>query len=116
MGPFPLTSFCQLEITNAVELRVFRHEITATDAKHVLANLAGDVASGFLRSTPTPTAVYDQAVRLSRRHTAALGNRTLDILHVASALVLGLPAIYTFGRRQAQLSRAAGLKTPIRIP
>lgn len=114
-GPFPLTSFCQLELTNAVELRVFRHEITAADAKQVLAALASDLVSGFLRPTPTPAAVYDEGLRLSRRHTAALGNRTLDILHVAAAVVLGLPTLYTFDRRQAKLARAAGLKTPIRI-
>jgi len=39
----------------------------------------------------------------------------MDILHVAAAWVLGLPNFYTFDRRQAQLARAAGLKTPLRI-
>jgi predicted nucleic acid-binding protein len=114
-GPFPLTSFCQVELINAVELRVFRQEITAADAKQVVAALTSDLVSGFLRSTPTPATVYDEALRLSRRHTAALGTGTLDILHVAAALVLGLPTLYTFDRRQAQLARAAGLKAPIRI-
>jgi predicted nucleic acid-binding protein len=114
-SPFPLTSFCQVELVNAVELRVFRQEITAANAKQVLAALTSDLVSGFLRATPTPATVYDEALRLSRRHTAALGNRTLDILHVAAAVVLGLPTLYTFDHRQAQLARAAGLKTPIRI-
>lgn len=80
-----------------------------------LAAVSGDLASGFFRSTPTPAIVYDEAVRLSRRHTASIGNRTLDILHVAAALVLGLPTFYTFDRRQAQLAKAEGLATPIRI-
>ncbi len=81
----------------------------------MLAAVNGDLVSGFFRSTPVPAMVYDDAFRLSRRHTAALGTLTLDILHVAAALVLGLPAIYTFDRRQAQLARAAGLATPVRI-
>jgi predicted nucleic acid-binding protein len=72
--------------------------------------------SGFFRSTPTPEAIYDEAARASRRHTAARGTRTLDVLHVAAALKLGMQALYRFDRRQAQLARAAGLKTPIRIP
>jgi predicted nucleic acid-binding protein len=115
MGPFPLTPFCELELTNAVELRVFRHEITTAQAKQVLASVSNDLLSCFLRSTPTPATVYDEALRLSRRHTAALGTRTLDILHVAAALALALPAIFTFDRRQAQLARIAGLITPVRV-
>jgi hypothetical protein len=110
-GPFPLTSFCELELTNAV----FHREITAAHARQVLGGVSSDLASGFFGSTPTPAIVYDEAVRLSRRHTASIGNRTLDILHVAAALVLGLPAFYTFDRRQAQLAKGEGLATPIRI-
>jgi predicted nucleic acid-binding protein len=114
-GPFPLTSFCELELTNAIELRVFRREITAAQAKLALGDLGTDVAGGVFHPIPTPTSVYEEALRLARRHTALLGTRTLDILHVAAALKLGLRAICTFDRRQAQLARAAGLATPIRI-
>jgi hypothetical protein len=114
-GPFPLTSFCELELTNAIELRVFCHEITAAQAKLSLADLGSDVAGGVFHSIPTPTSVYEEALRLARRHTAQLGTRTLDILHVAAALKLGLRAFYTFDRRQAQLARAAGLATPMHI-
>jgi hypothetical protein len=45
-GPFPLTSFCELELTNAIELRVFRREITAAQAKLALGDLGTDVAGG----------------------------------------------------------------------
>jgi predicted nucleic acid-binding protein len=115
-GPYPLTSFCELEMTNAVELRVFRREITAASAKLILSAVQKDIADGFLRSIPTPAGVYAEALRLSGRHTATLGIRTLDVLHVAAALILGLTPFYTFDRRQRQLARAAGLTTPIRIP
>ena len=115
-GPFPVTAFCELELTNAIELRVFRREIAASHAGIILAAWRSDLASGFFNTVPTSPIVYDQAVRLSRRHTPALGVRTMDILHVAAALTLGLETIYTFDRRQARLARAAGLKAPIRIP
>jgi predicted nucleic acid-binding protein len=115
-GPFPLTPFGELELTDALELRVFRGEITPAQAKLSLADLAGDLARGVLHSVPAPPSVYEEALRLARRHTASLGTRTLDILHVAAALKLGLKTLCTFDRRQAQLARAAGLRTPIRIP
>jgi predicted nucleic acid-binding protein len=114
-GPFPLTSFCELELANAIELRIFRREITAAQAKLALADLNGDLTSGVFHSVATPSSVYEEALRQARRHTAVLGTRTLDILHVAAALKLGLQELYTFDRRQAQLARATGLATPIRI-
>ena len=36
--------------------------------------------------------------------------RTLDVLHVATALELGLRSFVTYDRRQQQLARATGLK------
>jgi len=114
-GPFPLTSFGELELANAIELRVFLREITAAQAKLALADLTSDLSHGVFHSVPTPPSVYEEALRLARRHTAALGTRTLDILHLAAALKLGATALYTFDRRQAQLARAAGLATPVRI-
>lgn len=115
-GPFPLTPFGEAELTNAIELRVFRHEITLGQAKNALARLSSHIVSGTFYAAPLPAAVYDVAQRLSRKHTATLGTRTLDILHVASALVLEAESFYTFDRRQAQLVRATGMKTPVRIP
>jgi predicted nucleic acid-binding protein len=113
--PFPLTPFGEVELTNAIELRIFRREIIAAQAKTALEKLASHIADGVFHVVPVPVAMYDVARELSRNHTAALGARTLDILHVASALVLETKSFYTFDRRQAQLARAAGLATPVRI-
>jgi predicted nucleic acid-binding protein len=115
-GPFPLTPFGEAELANAMELRVFRREVTSGEAKTALATLASHIASGVFYTAPMPAAVYDMSMRLSRKHTATLGTRTLDILHVASALALKAERFYTFDRRQAQLARLAGLKTPVPIP
>jgi hypothetical protein len=82
-----------------------------------------------MRSTPSRTtwpkayvhadilwrATLTRAAEISRAHTAALGCRTLDVLHVATALELGLRVFVTFDRRQRQLAKATGLKpTPAR--
>jgi len=114
-GPFAVTLFGELELTNAIQLRVFRGEITVPQAKAARASLEADLVSGVFSLMPTPPAVYEKAQQLARKHTAALGVRTLDILHVASALELGATAIYTFDRRQAALARIAGLRAPVRI-
>jgi predicted nucleic acid-binding protein len=40
-----------------------------------------------------------------------LGTRTLDTLHVASALELGASEFWTFDQRQQKLAKAVGLAT-----
>ncbi len=39
-----------------------------------------------------------------------MGCRSLDVLHVASAIELGLRVFVTFDVRQQELARSAGLK------
>ncbi len=51
-----------------------------------------------------------EAERLSTSYSENLGTRSMDILHVAAAVVLGLPEFFTFDKRQAALAKAAGLK------
>jgi predicted nucleic acid-binding protein len=51
--------------------------------------------------------------RLSARYSEKLGTRSLDILHVAGAVVLGATSFLTFDRRQATLARASGLKAVV---
>ncbi len=53
----------------------------------------------------------ERAAELSERYTPKLGTRSLDVLHVACALELGLGRFLTFDVRQQQLAMAAGLKT-----
>jgi predicted nucleic acid-binding protein len=49
---------------------------------------------------------------MSALYSEALGIRSLDILHVASAIVLGFPEFITFDHRQRALAKAAGLQVP----
>jgi predicted nucleic acid-binding protein len=53
-----------------------------------------------------------EAERLSAMHSEKLGTRSLDILHVAAAVVLGKQEFLTFDQRQAALAKAAGLDVP----
>src|SRR5436190_451689 len=75
----------------------------------ILADLAGGV---LVAASPALGAIMTEAERLSALHTETLGTRSLDVLHVAAALVLGLKELLTFDARQAALARATGLRAP----
>lgn len=111
--PLPYTWVHQLELRNALRLRVFRRDIAARQRDASLNAVLADVAGGVLAAAAPPlAALMTEAERLSALHSETLGTRSLDILHVAAALVLGLPEILTFDARQSALARAAGLKVP----
>jgi predicted nucleic acid-binding protein len=54
--------------------------------------------------------VFELAAELSREHTSKLGTRTLDVLHVASAVTLGSRIFVTYDDGQAALAKAARLR------
>jgi hypothetical protein len=53
--------------------------------------------------------VFRRASALSHEHSSKIGCRSLDLLHVASALLLEKRHFLTFDDRQARLARATGL-------
>jgi predicted nucleic acid-binding protein len=107
-----LTPFGELELLNAFELRVFRGELSVTEVEAARAALREDVEEGIYARRPFPEAAFARAKEIARKRTARLGTRTLDILHVGSALVLQADTFYSFDRNQRRLARAEGLKTP----
>jgi hypothetical protein len=111
-----LPLFCtdggELEVTNGVALRVFRKELKPGEAAQVLALFREDLESGVLRVLALPVSAYQQATQIAARHTPAFGTRALDVLEVASALVLNADTFYTFDRKQAKLAVTLGLRVP----
>jgi predicted nucleic acid-binding protein len=77
-----------------------------------LAMLADRAAGVLLHVAPSLADLTAEAERLSALHSEKLGTRSLDILHVAAALVLGSPEFLAFDRGQQALARAAGLHVP----
>jgi predicted nucleic acid-binding protein len=109
--PMLLTRFGELELENALHLRVFRKQALPYELREARAAIRADVGNGVLVMTPLPDAIYLDSKRLASAWTAKLGTRTLDIIHVASALALKADLFYTFDERQAKLARAVGLRT-----
>jgi predicted nucleic acid-binding protein len=99
----------ELEFTNALQLRVFRKELTKAEASAAYALIQKDLAAGVYSVQPVSAMVFDAAKRISLKHTAGVGSRSLDVLHVAAALVLGADVLLSFDDNQRKLAEAAGL-------
>lgn len=109
-APYALTSWQALEVRNAIRLKAFRREITPVEMAQSIGALEQDITAGrWVRSGYTVAAVEQKAEELSAGHAATLGCRTLDIIHVAAALVMGVKEFATFDHRQAALARSAGV-------
>lgn len=111
--PLPWVWLHDIEFRNALRLRVFRREIAPAQRDASLNAMLADLAAGVLvHVAPQIPEIAKEAERLSALHSETLGTRTLDILHVAAALVLGRSVFLTFDRRQQALASAAGLRLP----
>jgi predicted nucleic acid-binding protein len=109
--PTPLTDWQAIEVRNAMRLKRFRGEITPTQLRSALRALAEDERAGrWQRPALDLGETLRRAEVLSRKLAPALGCRTLDILHVATALILGVREFASFDGRQRQLARKAGLR------
>ncbi|MCP4703379.1 MAG: type II toxin-antitoxin system VapC family toxin [candidate division Zixibacteria bacterium] len=54
--------------------------------------------------------IFRIATNLSENHTGKTGSRSLDILHVASALFLKVDLFFTLDVRQSKLAKRSGMK------
>ena len=108
---FFLSDLAELELMNAFQQRLFRKELRATQVQSAQLAFRDDLEQGvFLKKPVEVGAVYERALRLSRKWTSTLGTRMLDILHVAMALEFGADRLYTFDRQQSKLAMAEGMK------
>ncbi len=107
--PVLLTLLGELELVNALQLRLFRKELTRSQITTTYSMFSEDTQKGIFQMKPLTLAMYERAKAIVLKQTPRLGSRTLDILHVASALVLQADTFYTFDRIQAKLARAEKL-------
>lgn len=110
-GALPVTQHGRLEISNGICLAAFRGAIDAAASSDALASFDEDFDDGrYVQVDVLWRAALRRAVEISRTHTPTLGCRSLDVLHVAMAIELGLRDFVTFDRRQQQLARATELR------
>lgn len=118
--PLQSTSLLFYEFRQSMQFQVFRHSndeslgYPLNIARAAMAALQSDVKAGLYRHAAVDWAeVHQIAERLALQHTARGGHRSFDILHVASALHLGVAEFLTFDANQKKLAKAEGLKVPL---
>ena len=107
---FILTALVEAEFINALQLRVFRKEWRQREARSVHELFLQHQAAGIFRAESLTSEVWEKALLLARRYSAKLGTRTLDLLHVASVLILKPDVFYTFDKRQRKLAKVEQLR------
>jgi len=118
--PLHFTSLLEFEFIQAIRLQIWLHAADRKkgypqrEADQMLADWEEDVASGNNVLVPNDA---DAVLRLARTYslqrTGISGHRTLDILHVATAVHLGAKEFLTFDDRQRALAKYAGLRVPL---
>jgi predicted nucleic acid-binding protein len=109
--PLALTPLSQLEIRNAFNRAVNQGRITLAQRDTCLEIVEGGVKSGLFVETPIPSVeLHAKARELSDCYTPTLATRSLDLLHVAAAALLGAKVFYSFDERQRKAAAGQGLK------
>ena len=113
-GPLWITHHGRLELVNGIELAAHRGIVSEVIHDAALAAVDDDFAQGrYVQADLLWRATLQRANDISREFTRAIGCRSLDILHIASALELGLRSFVTFDVRQKHLAHAVKLKLAV---
>jgi len=119
-GPLEVTTLLLFEFRQAVrfQIRLHRHNpakgYPRPQGIKMLTDLKSDLISGAVVIIPGPwPLVHSAAERLSELYTDAHGHRSMDILHVATAIELGVKEFLTFDGNQKKLAEAEGLVVPL---
>lgn len=108
--PILLSPLSLLEIRNALNFGINRGEITSEQRDAVLAEIDTQIEIGFFRLVDAnQSSIHAKAQDLSNKHTPLVATRSLDLMHLAAALLSGARTFLTFDKRQAKAAFAEGL-------
>lgn len=108
-NPVPMADILRCEFLNALRLKVFWNELTDRMVDQMLALFDDRLLRGQYAVVEIDIGRRISDFRQLTAHSSTLGCRTLDVLHVATALQLGPERFITFDDRQRTLAAAAGL-------
>ena len=115
--PLHVASPLLFEFRQSLRFQVWLHDRKAAHGfpektcDEALAHLQSDLDSGaVVMVSADAAAVHREAERLSASYTKTGGHRALDILHIATALVLEAEEFISFDSNQRKLAAAEGLK------
>jgi hypothetical protein len=108
--PILLSPLSLLEIRNALNFGIHRGEVTSDQRDAVLAEIEAQIEKGFFRLVDaSQSSIYSKAQELSNKHTPEVATRSLDLMHLAAALLSEARTFLTFDKRQAKAASAEGL-------
>ena len=117
-----ISTLVAFEFKQSARLQTFRFDADRTqgwaerETGRMLAQFDANVDAGaFVFGEVDWADVHSLAERLSAAHTRKEGHRTLDVLHVATAVHLKAELFLTLDGGQAALAKAVGLKVPTRL-
>ncbi len=109
--PLPLLPLTLLELRNTFNLAIVRKRIAEADRDALWRQFEVQVrADFFVEVVLSSPELHEKARELSDRYTPTLATRSLDLLHVAAALLLGAKTFYSFDERQRKAAAKEGLK------
>lgn len=118
LSPLESTSLLFFEFRQSLQFQVFRHTKDRNQgyplrtAQAALAAFQSDIKAGLYRHAAVDWAeVHQIAERLALQHTMKGGHRSFDILHIATALHLGVVEFLSFDDNQKKLAANEGLMT-----
>jgi predicted nucleic acid-binding protein len=116
--PIPLVAIAEIEWKTRIHRGLGDHSLTAAQHSALLRQIEQDVADGVLvRRSLSSGDLLERSLKLSGRHAARIPVRSLDILHVAAAQLLGCKKFASFDKRQRELAAAEKIPLlPFRMP
>lgn len=107
----PTTRLLELEMETALNALAFRGAITPSELKSSKALSAEMISQGKFGPTGLlMDEIVAESLRLSPHIASKTGCRTLDLMHIASALMLGCKEFVSTDQRQLRAAKLAGLK------
>ena len=106
--PLPLIPLGFLELRNALHLAVFRKQISEATRAAAWRRVEFDIKSGIYVEAPIGQLdLHETAGQLVQKY---IGTRTLDLLHIAAAILFKAGQFLSFDERQRQAAKREGLK------
>ena len=112
-NPIVYLSLHELEATNALQLKRYRKEATASQVDKTRQLLTHDLQAGVLhRPALSAEDLLQDSVVTAGAYTGSIGCRSLDILHCVAARHLAATSFVTTDKRQRKLATKLGLHCP----
>ena len=110
-GAVILSPLSLLEIRNALNMAIRRGEMGETERDAILVDIRRQLEVGYFRlAEVSQSEIYAKASELSDRNTPGIGTRSLDLMHVATALLCRAQRFLSTDTRQREAAKAEGME------